>query len=66
MPTAQQQQHKALSQFFLTAGPQLLLDALAWERANAGLDKINYLGGLAIGLQMGVEESFFSRRWFRC
>lgn len=56
MPAAQQQQHKALSQFFLTAGPQLLLGALAVESRSRGLGESSYLRTLAIALQNGAIE----------
>lgn len=54
MPATQQQHYKALWQFFLTAGPQLLLGALVAERGNADLAKRSYLLGLALGLQPGT------------
>lgn len=47
MPAAQQQQYRALALFFITAGPQLLLGALA-----AG----QWVSSLALGLQPGVAQ----------
>lgn len=56
MPAAQQQQHKALSQLFLIAGPQLLLGALAAERRSRGPGESSYVETLAIALQNGAME----------
>lgn len=57
MPAAQQQQqYKALLQFYLTAGPQLLLGRLTAERSNEGQGGSVYLWALATCLQGGTRN----------
>lgn len=56
MPAAQQQQYKALSQLFLTAGLPLLLSSLAAERSRGGQGRCSYLQSLALELQRGTWE----------
>lgn len=54
MPVPQRQQHKALSQFLLTAGP-LLLSSLVAERAIQGQDGSGYLESLVYCLQTNAK-----------
>lgn len=56
MPTAQRRQHKALLEFFITAGPQLLLSTIGAAHTNQGLVASGYLQSLALGLQSGIKE----------
>lgn len=56
MPAVHQQQRKALSHIFLTAGPQLLLRALAAERSNDGQGECTCMPQLAFALQDGTRE----------